>query len=116
MSLLINNNSIIFDIQEKFNRLFPDLKLEFFFSDTERFNPSSRLSHSFPYISIGDLCGKLEEHELDISDEMTVSELESRFKERFGLPARIFQKVGEYWAKNSTLDRLRLRHNEFAAS
>ena len=116
MSLRVDNNSIIFEIQERFNRLFPDLKLEFFFSDTERLNPSSRLSSSFPYISIGDLCGKLEEHELDISDEMTISELEKRFKESFGLPARIFQKVGEYWAKNSSLDRLRLRHTELLPS
>jgi|SRR4030095_14822840 len=116
MSLRIDNNSIIFDIQENFNRLFPDLKLEFFFSDTVRFNPSSRLSSSFPYVSIGDLCGRLEEHELDISDEMTVSELERRFKDIFGLPARIFQKAGEYWLKNSSLDRLRLRHKELVPS
>jgi len=116
MTLRVDNNSIIVEIQERFQLLFPDLKLEFFFSDSERLSTSSRLIRSFPYISVGDLCGRTEEHNLDISDEMTVSELEFRFKELFGLPARIFQKVGEYWAKNSSLDCLRLRHNNFVIS
>ena len=116
MTLRVDNNSIIVEIQERFQLLFPDLKLEFFFSDSERLSTSSRLKHSFPYISIGDLCGRAEEHNIDISDEMTISELELLFKELFGLPARIFQKVGDYWAKNSTLDRLRLRHKDLVAS
>jgi hypothetical protein len=53
---------------------------------------------------------------LDISDDMTISELEYRFRENFGFPARVYQKSGDYWQKSSSLDRLRLKHEQLVVS
>ena len=108
MSLHITADSIISDVQQQFQHHFPDFKLEFFFSSTEKFTPSSHLQHSFPFIRIRELCGLVRKPRLDIKETMTVSELEKKFRKKFGLPAMIYMKAGNYWQKKASMGKHKL--------
>ena len=109
-ALHIDAGSILSDVQEEFQKIFPDLKLEFFFSSDERLNTSHHLPHGFPYISIGELCDCTRETTIDIMDTMTVAEVEEQFRQRFGLPAKIYVRTGEYWLKNNEIAKFTLKH------
>jgi hypothetical protein len=39
---------------------------------------------------------------------MTVSELEKKFRKKFGLPAMIYMKAGNYWQKKASLGKHKL--------
>lgn len=108
MTLHVTTDSFISDVQEQFRKHFPDFKLEFFFSSAERIIPSNHLHHSFPFVRIRELNTLCKKARLDIKDSMTISELEKKFKRKFGLPARIYKKVGNYWQKKASMDRCRL--------
>ena len=108
MTLHVTADSIISDVQQQFQHHFPDFKLEFFFSSTEKFTPSSHLQHSFPFIRIRELCGLVRKPRLCITETMTVSELERKFRKKFGLPAMIYMKAGNYWQKKASLGKHKL--------
>jgi len=108
MTLHITADSIISDVQQQFQHHFPDFKLEFFFSSSENFTPSSHLQHSFPFIRIRELCGLVRKPRLYIKETMTVSELEKKFRKKFGLPAMIYMKAGNYWQKKASLGKHKL--------
>ncbi len=108
MTLHVTADSIISDVQQQFQHHFPDFKLEFFFSSSENFTPSSHLQHSFPFIRIRELCGLVRKPRLSIKETMTVSELEKKFRKKFGLPAMIYMKAGNYWQKKASLGKHKL--------
>jgi len=108
MTLHITADSIISDVQQQFQHHFPDFKLEFFFSSSSTFTPSSQLQHSFPFIRIRELCGLVRKPHLEIKESMTISELEKKFRKKFGLPAMIYMKSGNYWQKKASLGKHKL--------
>ena len=108
MRLHIENNSYLNDIQESFHQLFPDLKLEFLFNGNEGLNLSAQLGKSFPHIRINEFCHSCKMAFLDIESKMTVKEVETLFRQYFGLPAHVFVKEGNYWLKSSAFDSRQL--------
>lgn len=111
MTLHVTTDSFISDVQEQFGKTFPDFKLEFFFSSAEKIIPAKHLHHSFPFIRIRELNTLCRKTKLVIKDSMTVSELEKKFRIKFGLPARIYKKAGNYWQKKASLDKCRLHES-----
>ena len=110
MTLHVTADSIISDVQQEFQHLFPDFKLEFFFSSAEHLNPSCHLHHSYPFVSIRELCSFNQKRSLDIKDNMTVSDLEKKFRKKFGLPAMIYRKDGDYWLKKASTGKCILKN------
>ena len=108
MKLHINMSSYLNDVQESFERSFPDLKLEFLFSGNEDLLFSARLGQSFPHIRLNEFCQATQKASLDIEDRMTVKEVENLFRQHFGLPAQVFIKKGVYWLKSPAFDSRRL--------
>jgi hypothetical protein len=106
MTLRVTTDSLISEVQEQFQVYFPDFKLEFFFSSSEKFSHS--LHHSFPFVRIGELMHYTRRITMDIKDTMTIGELEWKFRRKFGLPALIYKKVGKYWQKKASFDRCTL--------
>ena len=108
MTLHVTAESVISDVQQQFQHSFPDFKLEFFFSTSDRITASTHLQHSFPFIRIRELCSISRKKFLDINETMTVSELEKKFRKTFGLPAMIYMKAGNYWQKKASLGKHKL--------
>jgi len=106
MTLQVTTDSLISDVQEQFQHYFPDFKLEFFFSATEKHAPP--LLRSFPFVRISELRVFYRKVTLNIRETMTISELERKFLRKFGLPARIYRKVGGYWQKTASFDQYTL--------
>lgn len=110
MTLHVTADSIISDVQQEFNHLFPEFKLEFFFSSAEHLKPFCQLHHSYPFVSIRELCSFNQKSSLDINETMTVSQLEKKFRKKFGLPAMIYRKDGDYWQKKASTGKCTLKH------
>lgn len=102
MTLHVTTDSLLGDVQEQFRQHFPGFKLEFFFSSAEKITQSTHLNHSFPFVRIRELKTQLKKTSLDIKDSMTIAELEKKFFRKFGLPARVYKKAGDYWQKKAS--------------
>lgn len=110
MVLRIDYRSYLSDIQKGFQDLFPDVKLEFFFTGAEHFNSAKKVLQSFPYIRINDLLTGIKKVSVLISADMTVKEVENILSKTFKLPAQVYVKRDGYWLKNAAFDSLKLRH------
>ena len=109
MTLHITADSVISDVQKEFNHFFPDFKLEFFFTSADHLNPCLHLLHSYPFVTIRELCDFNQKCYLDIKESMTVSQLEKKFRKKFGLPAMIYRKAGKYWQKKASYGKCLLK-------
>ena len=107
MKLHIDISSYLNDIQDSFRRLFPGFKLEFQFNGNENLHLHARLGQSFPHIRINEFCRPGTAF-LDIEGGMTVKEVETLFRQHFGLPAHVYIKDGNYWLKSPAFDSFRL--------
>ncbi|MBC7851054.1 MAG: hypothetical protein H7Y31_15030 [Chitinophagaceae bacterium] len=108
MTLHVGPESILSDVQQQFQSCFPGFKLEFFFSSADNIKPSIKLHHSFPFVSIGELCSPIAPSKFVIKESMTIRELEQKFRRKFGLPARVYMRDGQYWQKKASMDKIRL--------
>lgn len=104
MELLINDHKKIFSIQEEFNAIFPYLKLEFF--STPHYT-----GEATPKKSIMPGCKTLNEcrtihnnGSISITPYMTVSDLEQRFQNIFGLSVQVMRRSGKVWLETTVTD------------
>ncbi|MBV8253549.1 MAG: hypothetical protein JO154_13160 [Chitinophaga sp.] len=111
MQLYISEEAIVGDIQDKFQKYYPFLKLQFllkphlkkqFTPDTEDISPETLIEK----ITMRSRFGWL-----DISPNRTIEEVERDFNHIFGLHVQILQQSGSSWktvadAGNTTLNGL----------
>ena len=104
MHLHISPNSLISDIQNEFNRLFPFLKIEFF--NNKSFTRSNySASHLIPHQKkIGECQLGIKDYAIEIENEMKVSVLEKLFKEHFNLAVKVLRKSGNLWLETTMTD------------
>jgi len=95
MVLHVMKNKIVGEIQNEFMTAFPYLKIDFFENGNTRSNSLSKNRLN----SIASLykTGMWGEGPLEISDTMTVEELEALFKNQFGITAQVSRKSGGIW-------------------
>ena len=93
------------ELKKSFENVFPRLKIEFAFDGNENLNAFS-FHHCFPFIPIDELCASCPENGLDIADEMTITEVEELFREKFHLPVKIFIRKDGYWQKDASTGKL----------
>ena len=110
MRLLISGDRSIADVQKEFNSAYPFLKLEFFRNGMKRqsryhanlkIGSNTRLRDSW-------ILRKDSGH-LDLSDSMTVLELEESFIDQFGLSVQVFRKSGNVWLETTMTDSWTLK-------
>ncbi len=109
MKLEINADRLIKEIQQDFNQAFPYLKIEFFNKPHGFQQPSNGKRNIAPATkieSIGkdDLRGNVE-----VSEDMTVAELEQNLRKQFGLSIQVFRKSGNIWLETTMTDNWTLR-------
>ncbi len=110
MKLSITKDLLIKEVQDEFNKIYPFLKIDFFaktggyrrhLAGDQRFASRQKISEA----------GKtsLPEGEIELSDQMTVHELEKKLQDQFSLYAQVFRKGGNIWMETTMTDSWTLK-------
>jgi hypothetical protein len=110
MYLEISGERSISETQQEFRGLYPFLNLEFFRNGRirhDRYHASKKipvtrlLKDAWHY--------KKFQGQLEISDQMTVTDLEMALMNEFGLSAQVFRRSGNLWIETTITDCWTLR-------
>ena len=104
MKIAINDKRKIYALQEEFNRVFPYLKLEFFSKPRKPGAASAKRLIKNNSKTIGECRTIHNTGQITISPKMTVTELEQRFSDVYGLHVQLFRKSGNMWLDTSVTD------------
>ncbi|MCS6934914.1 MAG: hypothetical protein NZM35_07170 [Chitinophagales bacterium] len=104
MKTVIHDARTISEIQREFTKEFPYLKLEFFDAPhcDKRALPKSKLIDRNK--KLGEVRKNHNEGVLEIKPSDTVSDLENKFWNLFGLSVQVFRKSGNLWIETSLTD------------
>jgi hypothetical protein len=104
MQLCIEPTSKISDIQKAFNNVFPFLKIEFFNNRSYARSGFSAKKMLPSNTMIGEVQPATGPGNIQVTGKMKVSELESWFREKFGLAAQVFRRSGNLWLETTITD------------
>jgi hypothetical protein len=104
MKIIINDQRKIFAIQEEFNNQFPYLKLEFFSKPHKKGGASAKEFMKHSSETLGECRTIHNAGELVINPAMTVSDLEQRLADIYGLGVQVFRKSGKSWLETTVTD------------
>lgn len=110
MLITIFEDRTISEVQQDFNEAYPFLKIEFFKNGTvrkDRYPAHLQYAHGLRLKEAW--IKKKEEGFLDVSDTMTVSELENSFLDYFGLSVQVFRRSGNIWLETTITDSWTLK-------
>ena len=106
MLIKIDDNNTFSNIQQRFNSVFPFLKLEFF---KKKLPFLGGLSIKQPITLLDKTLTESrtisKEGAIIISPEMTISELEKNFNEIYGLSTQVLRKSGNVWLVTTVTDK-----------
>src|ERR671921_1392910 len=105
--IAITEEKPISEIQKDFNQYYPFLKLEFFQTKKNTVQAYRMIKNN---LKLGDIVFSLQEGSIQLTDSMTVSELENIFTDRFGLQAQVFRKSGNIWLETTITDKWTLKN------
>jgi hypothetical protein len=103
-TIAISKEKSIEHIQKSFNQSFPFLKIEFFTQPHEKGKPTSAKHLVNPKKLFGDFNPMQLSGELNVSESMTVFELEAMFEHNYGLHVQVFRKSGRIWLETTATD------------
>ena len=104
MKITINDKRKIFAIQEEFNNAFPFLRIEFFSKPHKPGGGSSKKLIKHSSVTLGECRTIHNTGSISITEEMTVTELEQRFSDVYGLGVQVFRKSGNVWLETTVTD------------
>lgn len=107
MIIEINKNRAIADLQYDFSRLYPFLKLDFYKNTNGRLG--SFIKQKYNKITLLNIAGNQKEGDLEITDFMSVGELEKTFQNRFGMAVQVSRKSGTIWLETTMTDNWTLK-------
>ena len=107
MTLDIASTKNISEIQNDFNSLYPYLKIEFYAVNGNA-NGKSQKKHLQNSVKVKN-AGLTRGGSIEISDLMTVGELEHIFRTQFGLSAQVSRKSGILWLETTMTDKWTLK-------
>ena len=104
MKLQINTGTRIKDVQEKFSKAFPFLKIEFYSERYAENKVSAKKARISPDKILSTLSKIFKEESLDIGKNRTVAAVEKEFYEKFGIAMQVSRKSGNIWIETSKTD------------
>jgi hypothetical protein len=115
MILQIHDNLQVSDVQERFSKCFPYLKIEFY---TRAHHIGDETPEKF-MVDRNKRIGEIRRNKnagcLEIKSWFTVSRIEKDFKELFGLNVQVFRSENDEWVQTSKTDnRSLLQQTEMA--
>jgi hypothetical protein len=109
MIIKIQSTVSIADIKKQFSEAYPFLKLEFFRSPHEESEPTSKKSMITTNPVIGEISKISKDGLLETIPSMTVHDLESTFRDEYGLFVQVFRSSGKVWLETSSTDNMTLK-------
>ena len=106
MKLSISITRTINDVQQDFNAAYPFLKIEFYPAAGKS---AAALKQRLDKTALLQIAGNRLEGEVEITDSMTVGQLEKIFRDRFGIIAQVSRKSGTLWLETTMTDNWTLR-------
>lgn len=104
MKITITDTRKISAIQEDFNSMFPFLKIEFFSRPHKPGAGSAKKFMRSENKTLGECRAIHKKSLLTITPKMTVSELEQKFADYYGLSVQVFRKSGKVWLETTITD------------
>lgn len=104
MKITISDRRNISAIQKEFNDAFPYLKIEFFSKPHSAGGPSPKKFMKDPSKTIGECRTIRKSGTISITSATTVTELEQKLRNNFGLSVQIFRKSGKAWLETTVTD------------
>ncbi|HEX2605946.1 MAG TPA: hypothetical protein VHK91_01160 [Flavisolibacter sp.] len=101
MLLPIHDNLLISDLQERFSKCFPCLKLEFYKVAHHPGKASEDAKLISPEKKIGAIRKKRKEGTFRILSSMTVREVEQQLEHYYGLHAQVFRNENGGWIQTT---------------
>jgi hypothetical protein len=102
--MTISDQKTLQDISREFHQMFPGLKLEFY-AKAHAAGEGSPVQERLPGESQLSKVRTIEqEGDLEIDPEMSVSQFEQLFAERYGLNVQVFRKSGNLWMQTTSTD------------
>jgi hypothetical protein len=100
--LYISKINAVMELQDQFSSLFPFLRINFFKRGRVVDKvPAERVILFSQDVQLKDINPGMRDGDLEISEETSVSELENRFNEKFGLYIQVLRKSGNLWLDTS---------------
>jgi hypothetical protein len=115
MILHLHDNLFIYQVQEKFSKCFPHLKIEFYSKAHHVKEESLEKDRIDPQRRIGEVRQNQNAGWLDIKSWDTIARIEKAFKDRFGLNVQVFRKENNTWVQTSKTDRFTIRQQMMMA-
>ena len=103
-NITIADDRKICDIQREFSSFFPFLKIDFFSLLHSANGTFDRKRMINPEKKIGEVRSIRSSRQIIIDDTMSVTELEKKFREVFGLTVHVFRKSGNAWLQSTVTD------------
>jgi hypothetical protein len=110
--MIITDEKKIRDIQEEFQRKFPNLKLEFYKKGHESGEGSPDKEKISPENTISQVRTVHKEGDLSIDGHQKVSTLESNFADLYGLNVQVFRRSKGIWLQTITTDHWTLTEQD----
>lgn len=107
MVIEVMKNKTIADLQDDFNQLYPFLRLDFYKNVNGRLG--SFLKQKLNKTVLLYNAGNQKEGKLEITDFMTVEQLEKIFQNRFGMSVQVSRKSGSVWLETTMTDNWTLK-------
>ncbi len=104
MNIHISDTLTIKSIQKTFSEQYPYLKLEFFSRPHQTGKGSEKKYMKTDDALLKDFRLVHSDGELNITDAMTVSELEGMFRDHYGLYVQVFRRSGRLWLETTATD------------
>jgi hypothetical protein len=109
MLLYISDSKTVEDLQDRFNKCFPYLKLEFYKEENSHLKESNKTNIVHPDTFIGDIRKKSYSGTMDIKSWYRTSRLKQDLKDIYGLNVQVFRLHGDEWLPTSYSDDLTLK-------
>jgi hypothetical protein len=109
--ILINNDSLIRDIQFEFSACYPFLKIEFLAAGNKAKNGRTTLLD--PHVSLKQLAN-VKPRKIDVNRNRTIAEVSKDFQDTLGVIVQVGRKSGNIWNTISISDNWTLQSQNIA--
>jgi hypothetical protein len=109
MRLQISGNKKLVDVAEEFQNFFPYLKLTFYPKSSSTIEKGKRIPLAANTL-LSDVSGEIQDGYIDLSNAMSVKQLEKNFSEKCLLNVQVQRRSGNVWLETTITDNWSLEH------
>ncbi|HMQ46448.1 MAG TPA: hypothetical protein PKA00_02550 [Saprospiraceae bacterium] len=102
--MFIHSDRRITDIQNEFNTIFPGLKIVFYAKKHTAHEGSAQKNEYDPALTLGEIQTKKRTAEIELDDQLTISQFEQIMENEFGLHVQVFRRSKNLWLQTTATD------------